>query len=387
LPQASAAGLPTWLKRVRSVVAHMASNAEIFAKGMDASMYDKASLAQASLHKLASPALRKAAAAAVAKAVRHGDPCVSILVIGAATGVNDLAAIEADVLPEIRGSTKDLPVHILFTDLPSNEYNTLLANMSKFEVAHGNVWLTAKVGYSAQPIAPPESVHLVLCFSTLHWVQELPWGTDQSALDGAISYVQLPPTPKEALRAAADTELTGFFASRFAELRAGAQIVAVFDGETDLCTHQFAQTYHLLRRGLDELVSEGLLPADIIQRYFIPTASFSEARVRAVVESIGGEIIDANFLDIPCPYQLEWQASNDAVTHGVQVATAVVGCMKKQLEVSMVACGKSESEAGSLIEELLARLSKIAEGAPKEFHTGGITAFVHLAKTCGDGDK
>jgi len=343
---------------------------------MDPKLYDAHSLAQASLHTLAAKMLHAAATAAAEAAVQNGDSYVGLLVVGPATGVNDIASIKKDVLPAMRLVTA-LPIRLLFADLPSNDSRMLLAEAATLEDGE-NIWATAKVGFAAKRITESESLHFVMSLSTLHWMQQLPWGTDQAQLGGAISYVTLPPSPMAELRALADEELQGFFSSRMAELRPGGQMVATFDGETSDVSHQFSRTYFLAEKALKAMIEEELLPHDFMLHYFIPTVSYSEERCNAMLTECGLNAIEKTFLDIPCPYLLAWQANHDSVKHADEVANAFLACFKQQLLDAMAACKVPEGE--SLLQQLRSRMSKFVAEAPAQFHTGGITAFVHTAK-------
>jgi len=265
-------------------------------------------------------------------------------------------------------------------DVPSNDFRILLAEAAKLDDGE-NIWASAKAGFAAKRITDTESVHFVMSFSTLHWMQQLPWGTDQATLGGAISYVTLQPSPMAKLRALADEELQGFFSSRMAELRTGGQVVATFDGETSDVSHQFSRTYFLAEKALKSMIEEELLPQDFLMNYFIPTVSYSEERCNAVLAECGLNTIENTFLDIPCPYLLAWQANHDKAKHGEEVAKAFIACFKQQLLDAMAACKVPEVAKGeSLLQQLLSRMSKFAAEAPAQFHTGGVTAFVRIAK-------
>lgn len=86
-------------------------------------------------------------------------------------------------------------------------------------------------------------------------------------------------------------------------------------------------------------------------------------------------------LDIPCPYLLAYRDNGDAAAHGANVAGAILGCVKKQLLSSMAACDVPEARTAPLLGRLLARMTTFATEAPKKYHTGGVVAFIHVAKS------
>ena len=185
---------------------------------------DASSLAQASIHTLAAPMLAAAGKAAAQAAIKNGDTTIGLLIVGPSTGVNDIAAIKRDVLPAIKSIAPNMPIRAIFADLASNDWERLMTQMEKID----GVSCSATVGLANEVIAVPESIHLAMSLSTLHWMQTLPWGDDQSKLDGAISYVTLKTKPKASLRQHANEHLAGFFAARQIELVPGGQVVFSF---------------------------------------------------------------------------------------------------------------------------------------------------------------
>mmetsp|Transcript_132411 Transcript_132411/g.423787 ORF Transcript_132411/g.423787 Transcript_132411/m.423787 type:complete len:233 (+) Transcript_132411:210-908(+) len=103
------------------VAAAERASAAVVAKAMNPKLYDAHSLAQASLHTLATTMLYSAAAATAEAAVQNGDSYVGLLVVGPATGVNELASIKKDVLPAMR-SVAALPIRLLFQTCPPTTF-------------------------------------------------------------------------------------------------------------------------------------------------------------------------------------------------------------------------------------------------------------------------
>lgn len=347
-------------------------------KAMDASLYDAHSLAQASLHTLASPMLSGAARAAAKAALQNSDRAIVMLVVGPATGVNDVAAIKKYVLPEFHAVAPSLPIRALFADLASNEWLPLMNEMSTLE----GIECSATIGLAQKPIvAVPKSVHFVMCMSALHWITDLPWASDQSELGGAVSYVTLPPKPKADLRGAANAQLHSFFRERLKELAPDGQMVLTFDGETSVKTHQFALTYHLLEAGLKEMIADGKFPADLLTKYFIPTVPFGKEHLDGILaKEASGEVVESSFLDIPCPYVLAYNQDKDSTKCGCEVGNAIIACVKKQVKEALATCGVDENKHEALIAELQGRCAKIGAGSPEKYNTSGITAFLQVRK-------
>jgi len=348
------------------------------ALAMDADLYNAGALAQASLHTLAAQTFVGAATAAAKAAVKHGDGAVRILVSGAATGANDAAAIKKDMVPAIRAVTK-LPIQVVFSDLPSNNYNTLADEAMKLEDPAAEVWCSCKIGYGAQRIVGAD-FHLVITMSTLHWLvgggsypKDLTTGKE-------ISYVTLKPEAQETFRASADAELLKFFSARMAELRSGGQVVAVFDGETSERPHQFSDTYYLIEKSMKSMIADGLLPEKVLENFFVYTCSYSEERCKAVLDKCGGNLVGTKFLDIPCPYHLAWKEDKDAAKHGDGLAKATMAFSKQNIIETFGKCGVAEDKIEGLLKQLYDREAKFAGEEPDKYNTSGITAFIQIEK-------
>ena len=321
--------------------------------------------------------LAAAGNAAAQAAIKNGDTTIGLLIVGPSTGVKDIAAIKRDILPAIKSIAPNMPIRAIFADLASNDWEKCMTQMAKLE----GVSCSATVGLANEVIAVPESIHLAMSLSTLHWMQTLPWGDDQSKLDGAISYVTLKTKPKAMLRQHANEHLAGFFAARQIELVPGGQVVVAFDGETPSTNHQFALTYDLLEKGLKQMIADNMLPTQLLSKYFIPTVSFGKEHIDTMIsKGTCGKVVEYAFLDIPCPYKLAFDKDKNATACGKEVGGAIIACVQKQLQSAFLQCNIGVSKHKRLIEDLKNLCEIIAASNPAKYNTSGITAFVHLQK-------
>ena len=83
------------------------------------------------------------------------------------------------------------------------------------------------------------------------------------------------------------------------------------DGESSESTvHQFALTYQLLRKALGSMIDERLIPRAVLSTFFFATVPYSEARIKTILEAQGGcDIAEHSYIDMPCPYELQFNAS------------------------------------------------------------------------------
>lgn len=345
----------------------------MYAKAMDAAGYDEHSLAQAALHDLASPMLRAAASAAAKIALQSNSLCIEVLVVGPATGKNDCAALKKDVLPEMRAVAPSLPIRVLFADLPDNDWPVLMNEIRNVE----GVSCSACMGISYDRITVAESLHLVLTFSTLHWIRELPKDVGKTDFGQYISYTTMPKEASMQVRQIANKEMRGFFLQRMIELAPGGRVVVACDGETPDEPHQFSRTYLLLE---EVLKTEKSLPADLITNFFCATVPYLDESLRPDLVGDGWESIEYAAMKIPCPYHLAWKASSDAANHGREVAGATMACFRKPLEEALLKSGASAADIPQHLTKIQARAAELAAAQPDKYNTAGVTSFIHVAK-------
>jgi len=325
------------------------------------------------------PDVSGAAKCARRAAEQFNDECIRVLVVGAATGTNDLATIQTHVLPVLteHNGGKPMPIEILLVDRPGNDFNSLVAECSRVEAAiarsraPGLVSISAKIGCAQERLARDSSIHMVLCLSVLHWRGETKAGVEETATG----------------------RLAAFFRHRAAELRSGGQIVACFDGSRPGTSHQFARVYNTLRLALHGADYDETDPARTMWRP--ATDAIQRAEVKQAL--VGVDLVEVNLTiaDVPCPLLLDWSKTKDSSLFGSRVADAALAFARPLLESSIVGAGAAHGfvrdggdEEGAdgcrskalFWETLWNRVSCIAKGAPRSSHTGGDVVFLRVAK-------
>ena len=353
---------------------------------MDLTMFDEHSLAQASLHLMASGAMKIAAAGAAAAALAQQHHSFTIMVNGIGSGKNDVGALIEHVLPTIRSVAPDMPIHILCNDLLANEWMVLMNQLEELRGARPdelkNVYCKCVSGNCRHRLTIPDSVHLCVSFSVLHYPQTLPFDLDEK-IRGAMAYISLPRGgPREALEQTMDSYLYDYARARMEELVAGGALVCAMDGETAEQNHQFAKLYTPLERGVVSMIEDELLPPSLRTTFFIMTASFSEARCRAVLQRLPLlEDMSTSLLYVPCPYYLKWQDGNISdAEFASEVGNAILACFKMRLKECCVPQHMDDKVFEERMSELLSRIEAMCATDPAGNDTSGITCFLHWRK-------
>lgn len=129
------------------------------------------------------------------------------------------------------------------------------------------------------------------------------------------------------------------------------------------------------------MIDERLIPRAVLSTFFFATVPYSEARIKTILEAQGGcDIAEHSYIDMPCPYELQFNASGDARTHGKEVSAAAIACFKKELEGTLQVVGVPADRLADVMRILGERSAEFAAAEPRKYNTGGVTAFVRVAK-------
>jgi hypothetical protein len=140
---------------------------------------------------------------------------VTILDLGSSEGGNAIRLMAA-VAAGLRRRT-DQPVKAVYSDLASNDFNRLFANLEDARRAGllpAGVYPGAVGGSFYGPLLPPGTVHLATCFNAIQWLDRLP----PVPLPGAVAYrrphpprpgLSVPPEVTAAFTRQAEQDLSG----------------------------------------------------------------------------------------------------------------------------------------------------------------------------------
>ncbi len=262
----------------------------------------------------------------------ESDTCFCVLLVGCATGLNDLILVKRVVIPQVvERWGRDLPVQIICADVVENEWQQLFKNTNDVFEKQTNIFVSA-VGQSfTEQCVRTGSVHLVLSFSCLHWFNEVPKSVVASK---GVCFVVLDESDvaKRDIRKLCDEMLKQFLAARFKELAPGGQLIATFDAETDsIPLHNFGGSTICVQDAIRVLLDQGQLSQTSLQGYFVKTASRTEAEIRSALETVDFETQELAFANAACPYLDEYLRSRDEEKFGREIANAMRSCLAQEL--------------------------------------------------------
>lgn len=97
---------------------------------------------------------------------------VVVLDLGSSEGRNAVATMRA-VVETLRARTEQ-PIQTIYSDLASNNFNQLFANLLEAGTLAEGVYASAAAGSFYGPLMPAGSVHIATCFTALLWLDRLP---------------------------------------------------------------------------------------------------------------------------------------------------------------------------------------------------------------------
>ena len=214
--------------------------------------YNEHSTAQLSAAARAFPLLRSAAAVVPPTS----DGSLTIADYGCSEGRNSLAPMRAAIDEMRRVHPADMPISVVHTDLPLNDFSSLFATVADDPGTYaGPAVYTSAVGRSFyQHILPPRSVSLGWSSIALHWLSAAP-----GPLDG-MWYTDGTQSQRDRWARQAGDDWARFLDARSRELLPGGRLVIVV-GSADSAGYSGAETVMTtLRRVADDMTETGRLP-------------------------------------------------------------------------------------------------------------------------------
>jgi cyclopropane-fatty-acyl-phospholipid synthase len=300
---------------------------------------------------------------------------------GASTGKNSMASMRAAV-DALRNRHAGQPVVALHNDLPTNDWNQLVANLTSANDSYltlpgpAVVPLVSPVSFF-EPAAPPRSVHLGMSFSAAHWLREPP----RVRVPEGFYFCDATGDARAALASRADADWTAFLVARAADLAAGGRLVvqdigtaAPDDGGPPLVTA--ARTLRAMAEVAAGMVADGLLTADAVERYVLPAYARTVAEARAPLTRRGSPAAGM-FTEVVCrtdpvpnPYLTKWMSDHDDAAYARAYAAFVRGftesSLRDQLFVPGAPAGEAEDALGEFFRRLTARFAADPERDPFE---------------------
>jgi cyclopropane-fatty-acyl-phospholipid synthase len=292
---------------------------------------------------------------------------VTVLDLGSSEGRNAVQVMRS-IVRGLRRRTEQ-PVRTIYSDLASNNFNQLFANLEEARAAAhfpAGVYPAAVGGSFYGPLLPPGTVHLAISFNAIQWLDRLP---SVPLPDGVAYRRPHPPRPglavspevTAAFRRQAEHDLARFLECRARELVPGGKLLLASPGDTDQARVGDGISDVLDDACLD-LVAAGRLEREQYERLTMPCYFRTVAELLAPLGREGSPVRDAFMVDraeareATTPFIVEFQRGGDVTAY----AGAYTGFLRAISEpVVRAALNQPEGEVVTverLYERVRARL-------------------------------
>jgi SAM dependent carboxyl methyltransferase len=292
---------------------------------------------------------------------------VTVMDLGSSEGRNAVRLMAA-IVTGLRRRT-DQPLQTIYSDLASNNFNQLFANLEEARRAGlfaAGVYPGAVGGSFYGPLLPPGTVHLATCFNAVQWLDRLP---AVSLPDDVVYHRPHPPRPGRdvspettaAFTRQAEQDLVRFLECRARELVPGAKLLLVGPGDSEQARGRDG-VFDVLNDACLDLVAAGRMEREGYERLTMPCYFRTVAEFLAPLERENSPVrsafaVDrAETLEVPTPFLVEFRRDGDAAVY----AGAYTGFLRAVSEpVVRAALDRPEGEDETvecLYERIRARL-------------------------------
>ena len=299
---------------------------------------------------------------------------ITILDLGSSEGRNAIQMM-ASIVAGLRQRT-DQPIQPIFSDLPSNNFNQLFANLGEARRAGlfpAGVCPAVVGGSFYGPLRPPGTVHFATCFNSIQWLDQLP---STPVLDG-IAYRRPHPTRSggvtspdvmAAFTRQAEQDLIRFLVCRACELAPGGKLLIASPGDTD-DTRVADGLADILNDACLDLLADGRLERPEYERFTMPVYFRTVAELLAPLEIEDSPVrgtfsVDrAQALEVPTPFAVEFRRSGDAAAY----AASFTGFIRAVTEPVVRAALHQNNGQADTVDALYERLRSRLEAEPERY--------------------
>jgi hypothetical protein len=292
---------------------------------------------------------------------------VTVLDLGSSEGGNAIRVMRA-IVAGLRRRTGQ-PVQTIYSDLASNNFNQLFANLEEARRAGifaAGVYPGVVGGSFYGPLLPPGTVHFATSFNSIQWLDQLP----AAPVPDFVAYrrphpsrpgLTVSPEATAAFKRQAEQDLVRFLKCRARELVPGGKLLLASPGDTDQARVSDGLADVLNDACLD-LIAAGRLKREDYERLTMPVYFRTLAELLAPLEREDSPVRGlftverAEVLEVPTPFYVDFRRSGDVAAY----ARAYTGFMRAISEpVVKAALRQPDREAGTLehlYEHVRARL-------------------------------
>jgi hypothetical protein len=292
---------------------------------------------------------------------------VTVVDLGSSEGRNAIHVMGA-IAAGLRRRTRQ-PVWTVYTDLPSNDFKQLFANLEvrrSSGLAPTGVYTSVVGGSFYVPLLPPGTVHLATCFNSIQWLDQLP----AVPMPDSVAYrrphpprpgLAVPPEATAAFTRQAERDLVRFLESRAKELVPGGKLLLATPGDSEearvgdgLCD--------VLNDACLDLVATGQLERKCYEELTLPVYCRTVAELLAPLEredsALRGAfaVERAETLEVPTPFSLELERSGDVAAYAEAYTGFVRAITEPVVQAAFNHSVGGHGRVESLYERIRARL-------------------------------
>ncbi|KFK34730.1 hypothetical protein AALP_AA5G185300 [Arabis alpina] len=270
--------------------------------------------------------------------------------LGCGVGDNTFCAVDT-VVEVLRRKLAviepELELEVFFSDLPSNDFNTLFRSLEEKVNGSSQKYFAAGVpGSFYRRLFPKGELHVVVTMSALQWLSQIPekvmekgsktWNKGRVWIQGAEKEVV------EAYAEQSDKDLDEFLKCRKEEIVEGGVLFMLMGGRpsglvsqvTDHDSRHKLLFTTLMDQAWQDLVDEGLIEEEKRDGFNIPIYLRSTEEIAAAIDRCGGfKIEKMEVLKIADPMNAKQQElMKDPESYGQAMANLAQGGLKPMVE-------------------------------------------------------
>jgi len=299
---------------------------------------------------------------------------VTVLDLGSSEGRNAIGLM-GTIAHGLRRRTRQ-PVQAIFSDLASNNFNQLFANLEEARRTGrfpAGVYSSAVGGSFYEALLPPGTVHLATSFNSIHWLDQPP----EVSVPDFVAYrrphpsrpgLAVSPEATAAFRRQAEQDLVRFLQCRARELVPGGKLLLASPGDTSQARVGDG-LFDVLNDACLDLVAFGPLEREEYERLTMPCYPRTVEELLAPLEREdspvrGAFTVDrAEALEVPTPFLVEFRRGGNVAAY----ATAFTGFLRAISEPVVKAALKQPARKAELIDGLYERVRARLLDEPKRY--------------------
>jgi hypothetical protein len=260
----------------------------------------------------------------------------------------------------------DRPIFTFFSDLPTNDYNTLFANLHNPELvgaARSGVFAGAVAGSFYTQLLPPGTVQFASCINAILYLDRLP-----APVPDFVIYRRPQGGSDTAFSRQAEEDLTQFLTCRARELVPGGKVLIATPGH-DGQQHSCEEVYYVLNDSCVDLVKDGRLTQAQFERITIPVYFRTTAELRAPVEKQGSRVHDwyrvdrTETMEVPTPFVVKYRQERDPTAF----ADGYTGFLRAFTEPTVRAAVAGSRQENEVVDAVFDRIHARLRAEPERY--------------------